>query len=263
MRYSASPTSGPARENFGPRSWLPPFEALTVKARCFNHSSLIRAGRINPCQIYYVLRPSPFSRPLLSLSFRSLAPGSVRRSRLIASVDSSGIRLPTPARRLSRRKTVRPVSTGTRCPMCAVRWVSSSPPKLNRSVADTTTDHMSPTTGRSFGSNSNLRGGASTGLPGISGIIINTRSANVPSPDPDNASSSQWTKLAIAAGVRRTEPPSSSCVPLMDADEHEVGAPAAVGRSTNQVTSWFTVVALLPGAGAGAVPKRTAMLLPR
>ena len=96
-------------------------------SRYFNHNSLIRAGRINPCQICYVVRPSPFSRPLLLLPCRSSAPGSVRQSRWIAPVDSSGIRLPTPARRHSRRKTVRPVSTGTRCPMCAVRWVSSSP----------------------------------------------------------------------------------------------------------------------------------------
>lgn len=86
------------------------------------------SGKIRVCEIIFcAVRPSPSLRPLPLLRGRCSAPESVRLSPRTASTDNSGIRSPTPARPHVRRRTVRPVSTGTPCPMSADLWDNSRP----------------------------------------------------------------------------------------------------------------------------------------
>ncbi len=109
-------------------------------------SHLALPGRIDACEFFCAVRASRFLRLLPLLRCPCSAPGSVRQSRSIASTDNSGIRLLTPARLRGRRKTARPASTGTRYPMCAGRWVSSSPPFAARAARNTTESTMADRT---------------------------------------------------------------------------------------------------------------------
>ena len=105
------------------QSMLPPLPVGTDSVWKFRSS-----GKIRVCEIIFcAVRPSPSLRPLPLLRGRCSAPESVRLSPRTASTDNSGIRSPTPARPHVRRRTVRPVSTGTPCPMSADLWDNSRP----------------------------------------------------------------------------------------------------------------------------------------